>query len=161
MSCKSNLCVLRSSSRYEPKFHATSTPWPTTNRANATCVSYESQVLHTVWCHISGEVAGEIWNWSLLGVNNLSPPRVINFKFLQQLHQKKNNTKWGALAFSYCTQMKDWLCYQFSLTELIYFSKVGRNVLFELGNDRVKNNAKWCYDSFKISCHLPTHQKST
>ena len=25
----------------------------------------KSQVLHTVWCHISGEAAGEIWNWSL------------------------------------------------------------------------------------------------
>ena len=25
-------------------------------------------VLHTVWCNVSGEAAGEIWNWSLLGV---------------------------------------------------------------------------------------------
>ena len=22
---------------------------------------------HTVWCHVSGEATGEIWNWSLLG----------------------------------------------------------------------------------------------
>ena len=28
----------------------------------------KSQVLHTVWCNISGEAAGEICNWSLLGV---------------------------------------------------------------------------------------------
>ena len=28
----------------------------------------KSHVLHTVWCNISGEAAGEIWNWSLLGV---------------------------------------------------------------------------------------------
>ena len=28
----------------------------------------KSQVLHTVWCNISGEAAGEILNWSLLGV---------------------------------------------------------------------------------------------
>ena len=28
----------------------------------------KSQVLHTAWCHISGEAAGEIWTWSLLGV---------------------------------------------------------------------------------------------
>ena len=28
----------------------------------------KSQVLHTVWCYISGEAAGEIWHWSLLGV---------------------------------------------------------------------------------------------
>ena len=26
------------------------------------------QVLHTVWCNISGETAGEIWNWSFSGV---------------------------------------------------------------------------------------------
>ena len=31
----------------------------------------ESQVLHTAWCYISGEAAGEIWNWSLLGVKGL------------------------------------------------------------------------------------------
>ena len=28
-------------------------------------------VLHTVWCNISGEAAGEIWNWSLLGVKGI------------------------------------------------------------------------------------------
>ena len=28
----------------------------------------KSHVLHTVWCYISGEAAGEIWHWSLLGV---------------------------------------------------------------------------------------------
>ena len=27
----------------------------------------KSQVLHTVWGNISGEAAGEIWDWSLLG----------------------------------------------------------------------------------------------
>ena len=26
----------------------------------------KSQVLHTVWCYISGEAAGEIWHWSLM-----------------------------------------------------------------------------------------------
>ena len=31
----------------------------------------KSQVLHTVWCNISGEAAGEIWHWSLLGVKGL------------------------------------------------------------------------------------------
>ena len=30
-----------------------------------------SQVLHTVWCYITGEAAGEIWNWPLLGVKGL------------------------------------------------------------------------------------------
>ena len=32
----------------------------------------KSHVLHTVWCNISGEAAGEIWYWSLLGVKGLS-----------------------------------------------------------------------------------------
>ena len=32
----------------------------------------KSQVLHTVWCNISCEAAGEIWNWSLLGVKGLT-----------------------------------------------------------------------------------------
>ena len=31
----------------------------------------KSQVLHTVWCNITGEAAGEIWIWSLLGVKGL------------------------------------------------------------------------------------------
>ena len=31
----------------------------------------KSQVLHTVWCNISGQAAGEIWHWSLLGVKGL------------------------------------------------------------------------------------------
>ena len=31
----------------------------------------KSQVLYTVWCNISGEAAGEIWHWSLLGVKGL------------------------------------------------------------------------------------------
>ena len=26
----------------------------------------KSQVLHTVWCYISGEASGEIWHWSLI-----------------------------------------------------------------------------------------------
>ena len=31
----------------------------------------KSQVLHTVWCNISGEDEGEIWNWSLFRVKGL------------------------------------------------------------------------------------------
>ena len=33
----------------------------------------KSQVLHTVWCNISGEAAGGIWHWSLLEVTGLNP----------------------------------------------------------------------------------------
>ena len=32
----------------------------------------KSHILHTVWCNNSGEAAGEIWNWSLLGVKGLA-----------------------------------------------------------------------------------------
>ena len=32
----------------------------------------KSQVLHTVWRSVSGEAAGEIWHWSLLGVKGLN-----------------------------------------------------------------------------------------
>ena len=28
---------------------------------------------HTMWCNITSEAAGEIWNWSLLGVKGLKP----------------------------------------------------------------------------------------
>ena len=31
----------------------------------------KSKVLFTVWRNIYGEAAGEIWNWSLLGVKGL------------------------------------------------------------------------------------------
>ena len=31
----------------------------------------KSQVLHTVWCNMTGEATGEIWTWSLLGVKGL------------------------------------------------------------------------------------------
>ena len=30
----------------------------------------KSQVLHTVWCYISGEAAGEIWHWSLFATTH-------------------------------------------------------------------------------------------
>ena len=32
----------------------------------------KGQVLHTLWCNISGEAAGEIWHWSLLGVKGVN-----------------------------------------------------------------------------------------
>ena len=34
-------------------------------------LAMKSQVLHTVWCYVSGEAAGEIWNRSLFGVKRL------------------------------------------------------------------------------------------
>ena len=32
----------------------------------------KSQVLHALWCNISGEAAGEIWHWSPLEVKELN-----------------------------------------------------------------------------------------
>ena len=37
----------------------------------------KSQVLHTVWCHISGEAAGEFWHWSLSGVKGLTQHKAL------------------------------------------------------------------------------------
>ena len=36
----------------------------------------KSQILHTVWCHISCEAAGEFWHWSLSGVKGLRVKRL-------------------------------------------------------------------------------------
>ena len=32
----------------------------------------KNQVLYTVWCYISGEAAGKIWSWSLLGLRGFT-----------------------------------------------------------------------------------------
>ena len=37
----------------------------------------KSQVLHTVCCYISGEAAGEIWHWSILGVKGIIVPGLL------------------------------------------------------------------------------------
>ena len=37
----------------------------------------KSQVLHTVWCNMTGEATGEIWTWSLFGVKGLIMPITI------------------------------------------------------------------------------------
>ena len=45
----------------------------------------KSQVLHTVWCNVSGEAAGEIWNWSVLGVKGLKAVFSVTRKCWQKL----------------------------------------------------------------------------
>ena len=57
----------------------------------------KSQVLHTVWGHISGEAAGEIWNWSLLGVQG-SKIRALYFL----LDDTALNTEFHAVFFFAC-----------------------------------------------------------
>ena len=68
----------------------------------------ESQVLHTVWCNITGETAGEIWSWSLLGVKGLksnvyskiSPDsclttdRYVSNRLLEPMLESKCNAIW-------------------------------------------------------------------
>ena len=41
----------------------------------------KSQVLLTVWCHISGEATGEIWHWSLSGVKGLTNQIDVKYVF--------------------------------------------------------------------------------
>ena len=62
----------------------------------------KSQIIHTVLCNIAGEAAGELLDRSLLGVKGLtlSLPRVINFKFPLQPHQKYYTTQYEELRFS-------------------------------------------------------------
>ena len=40
----------------------------------------KSQVLHTVWCNMTGEATGEIWSWSLLGVKGLRHYLVVSIR---------------------------------------------------------------------------------
>ena len=54
----------------------------------------KSQVLHTVWCSISGEAAGEIWTWSLLGVKWLMAGRCSADLQPVQIEVKYFNVAW-------------------------------------------------------------------
>ena len=49
----------------------------------------KNRVLHTVCCHMSGEAAGETWNWSLLGVKGKSVRVVVSFSlcFVNQSYE--------------------------------------------------------------------------
>ena len=55
------------------------------------------QVLHTMWCDISGEAAGEIWNWSLMGMNSVQTCPVLCRFFLlwtgDRVHQHVTHLK--------------------------------------------------------------------
>ena len=88
----------------------------------------KSQVLHTVWCNTSGEAAGEIWNWSLLGVkgfkSSIFPNTQIHLLFSHvrnRLHRQLNSTQSNTLVcasilcFSPVKQLtssEDWHCYK-------------------------------------------------
>ena len=65
----------------------------------------KSQVLHTVWCYISGEGAGEILTL-IFGVKGLtlSLPRVMNLKFPLQPHQKYYVTQQNLAFIAYADE---------------------------------------------------------
>ena len=71
----------------------------------------KSQVLHIVWCNISGEAAGEIWTWSLLGVEawidpetqylvSIIPDKLVQYN-CRKLHCARG--KWSLARDELCT----------------------------------------------------------
>ena len=60
----------------------------------------KSQVLHTVLCHISGEAAGEIRNWSLLGTKGLKKENTY-FAPPPQTHLAKGRLDWEEIIAYY------------------------------------------------------------
>ena len=86
----------------------------------------KSHVLHTVWCYISDE-AGEIWNWSLLGVKGLtcSPAILRNSEHSNSILYVERKGKGGGggggglsvsqfTVFSYVSSVCTWPFAQFS-----------------------------------------------
>ena len=116
----------------------------------------KSQVLHTVWCNISGEAAGEIGHWSLLRKRGLtlSIRRAINFKFLLQPHKTYlQHTIWRTWFFIAYSDER-WLCYQFSLPHIyISFRKVGRVYFLNLGVRGLINGIK-CQAAVGTLCQI-------
>ena len=65
----------------------------------------KSQILHTVWCKIFGKPAGEIWNWSFLGVKGLK-----SFIYMQLwlIFRVKQTVPWASHkspSFSQCSAL--------------------------------------------------------
>ena len=63
----------------------------------------KSQVLHTVWCNIAGEAAGETRNWSLLGMKGL----IIHFQIKNTAMLERNSIPQDELKKKYIAG-KDW-----------------------------------------------------
>ena len=88
-------------------------------------------------------------------------PRVINFKFLLQPHQKYHITQYEDLGFSYLNQMKDDYTTNLSLPLLyISFWNVGRMYFFQLGSERVNAFAFFPISSFssgRSQITIPKH----
>ena len=54
----------------------------------------KSQVLLTVWGHISCEAAGEFWHWSLSGVKGLNNKNWISSHYIWSKELKYNSHDW-------------------------------------------------------------------
>ena len=81
----------------------------------------KSQVLHTVWCNISGEAAGEFWHWSLLGVKGLRVKTLSSNRSVQGLSWTTNFSL-QFLRFLDSTVVKSaWLPFVFLLSTLLQF----------------------------------------
>ena len=66
-----------------------------------------SQVLHTVWCNIPVEAAGEIWHWSPLAVNGLkewSPIRSAIIRVITEFIGRRKVLSPGQTDATSCTQ---------------------------------------------------------
>ena len=64
----------------------------------------KSPVLHTVWRNIAGEAAGEIWNWSLLGMKGLTNTLIIysmTFTTEQQTLEQPWNPRFSGKIIAY------------------------------------------------------------
>ena len=106
----------------------------------------KSQVLHTVWCNISGEAAGEVWTWSLLGVKGLilaycssSAPLLFNVlsfvcrrRFIitwtdyKRKRRTKNTWKWRLTWYDTCGVVRWWCCVTAWLTRNYVTSRCRR-----------------------------------
>ena len=67
----------------------------------------------------------------------LSLPRVINFEFSLQPHQKYNITQYKERSFSYLNQIKDDYTTNFHYSTYTFHFEGSENALFELGSERV------------------------
>ena len=76
----------------------------------------KSWILHTMWCIFTGEAAGEIWNWSLLGVLK---GKMNEFRFYRQLYANRLQNKCASKQVALCTQNEAcYISFEISCTEL-------------------------------------------
>ena len=93
----------------------------------------KSQILHTVWCCISGGVTGEIWNWPLLGVEAFfcGPHDNITHQFVGvPCNARTHNAKCGEIV---CNVLY-WNCCNIFCTRTLVILYVVLSVFFSSGS---------------------------